>query len=151
VELAQKDVSGMVITDLPAKIPGLDACAACVAAKSVHLPHKEGELANLHLGRAHIDVVGPMEVQSAGGRAYEYIVVDDHTRVVYTRPLRLKSGAVDAFRTFKAAAKGDSGKRLRDVMTDNTGELSKGEMGKICEEEGIRLSTAVPYLLRPMG
>ena len=31
-----------VVTDLPTKIPALDACAACVAAKSVHVPHKEG-------------------------------------------------------------------------------------------------------------
>jgi transposase InsO family protein len=86
-----------------------------------------------------------MEVQSAGGGAYEYVVVDDHTCVVYTRPLRLKSEAIDAFRTFKAAAEGESGKILREVMTDNSGELSKGEMRKTCEEEGIRLSTTVPY------
>jgi hypothetical protein len=51
VELAQKGVSGMVIMDLPAKIPSLDARAACVVAKSVHLPHKKGhERANEHLG-----------------------------------------------------------------------------------------------------
>jgi hypothetical protein len=30
-------------------------------------------------------------------------------------------------------------------MTDNADELSKGEMRKICEEEGTRLSTTVPY------
>jgi len=30
--------SRAVITDLPAKIPGLDACVACVAVKSAHLP-----------------------------------------------------------------------------------------------------------------
>jgi transposase InsO family protein len=146
LELAQMGASGMVITDVPAKIPNLDACAACVAAKSVHLPHQEGrERAKEHLGRVHIDVAGPMEVQSDGGKSYEYIVVDDYTRVVYTRPLRLKSKAVDAFRMYKAAAEGESGKKLREVMTDNAGELSKGEMRKICEEEGIRLSTTVPY------
>jgi len=42
VALAKSGASGIVISDIPAKIPGLDACAACVAAKSVHLPHKEG-------------------------------------------------------------------------------------------------------------
>jgi hypothetical protein len=115
VELAQKGASGMVITDVPAKIPGLDACAACVAAKTVHLLHKEGrERAKEYLGRVHIDVAGAVEVQSAGGKWYEYVVVvDDDTRAVYT-------------------------------MTDNEGELSKGGMRKICEE-GIRLSTTVPY------
>ena len=40
VALAESGASGMVITNIPAKIPGLDVCLACVAAKSVHLPHK---------------------------------------------------------------------------------------------------------------
>jgi len=39
--LAKNGADGIVITDLPKKIPGLDACAACVAAKLVHFPLKE--------------------------------------------------------------------------------------------------------------
>lgn len=35
-----RGVSRMVITDVPEKIPGLDSCTACVAGKSLHLPHK---------------------------------------------------------------------------------------------------------------
>ena len=31
VELAQEGVSGLEITNVPARIPGLDACPACVA------------------------------------------------------------------------------------------------------------------------
>jgi len=42
VALAESGADGMVIVDLPKKIPGLGACAACVAAKSVDFPHKEG-------------------------------------------------------------------------------------------------------------
>ena len=44
VELLKGGVSGMVITDVLEKIPGLDACTACVAGKSLHLPHKEGHM-----------------------------------------------------------------------------------------------------------
>jgi hypothetical protein len=59
----------MVITDLPSKIPGLDACAACVAAKLVHLPHRKGcERATDYLDLIHIDVTGPMPVKSARGK-----------------------------------------------------------------------------------
>ena len=59
----------MVITDLHKKIPGLDACAACVAAKSVHFPHKEGRnRAEACLDRVHIDIAGPMPTKSAGGK-----------------------------------------------------------------------------------
>ena len=128
VVLAESGTDGMVITDLPKKIPGLDACAACIAAKSVHLPHKEGRnRAEAYLDRVHIDITGPMPKKSAGGKEYEYIIVDDYSRAVYTRPLRLKSDAPEAFKKFKAAAENESQKRMREVMTDNARKLSMGE------------------------
>ena len=43
VVLVRSSMSRIFISDIPVKIPGLDACAACIAAKSVHLPHKEGK------------------------------------------------------------------------------------------------------------
>jgi len=52
--------------------------------------------------RVHIDVAGPMPTKSAGGKEYEYI--DDYNRVLYTRPLRLKSDALEAFKIFKVTA-----------------------------------------------
>jgi GAG-pre-integrase domain len=79
VALSESGANGMVITDLPTNIPGLDACAACVAAKTTHSPHphKEGwKRAGEDLGRVHIDIAGPMLVKSAGGKECEYIVVD---------------------------------------------------------------------------
>jgi len=39
VELSRGGVSGMVITDVPEKIPSLDSCAACVTGKLLHLLH----------------------------------------------------------------------------------------------------------------
>jgi len=42
VTLAENGTNGMVIMNLPEKIPSLGACAACVAAKAVHLSHEEG-------------------------------------------------------------------------------------------------------------
>ena len=92
VDFARSGVPGIVITDLPAEIPGLDACAACVAAKLVHLPHKVGRTrATEFLERVHIDIAGPMPTRSAGGCEYLYVLVDDCTRVVWMRALRRKS------------------------------------------------------------
>jgi hypothetical protein len=67
------------------------------------------------------------------------------------RPLCLKSEAVDGFRMFKAAVEDGSRKKLREVITDNAGELSKGNMCKVWDEEGVRLSTTVPYHPAPNG
>ena len=74
-----------------------------------------------------------------------YVVVDDCTRTVYAKPLRLKSEAIGAFKTFKAAAENESGKKIREVMTDNARELCMGEMRDLCVQEGIKLHTSVPY------
>ena len=112
VELAESGASGIVITDLPEKIPG----------------------------RVHIDIAGPMQVKSAGGKEYEYIVVDDYTRVVYARPLRLKSEAQEVFKVFKAVAENESQKRMHEILTDNM-----GEMKDTCEQEGIKLYMSVRY------
>ena len=80
VVLAKSGTSGIVITDIPVKIPGLDACTACIAGKSVHLPHKQGrQWASRYLEQVHINITGPMPVKSAGGKEYLYVVVDDYT------------------------------------------------------------------------
>ena len=124
----------MVITDLPEKIPGLDACAACIAAKAVHFPHKERySRAGEYLGRVHNDTARPMQVKSAGGKEYEYIAVDDYTRAVYTQPPRLKSAAPEAFGVFKAVAENESQKRMCEITTDNAHELCMREMKDICK------------------
>ena len=147
VELAKSGVSGMVITDMTGKVPGLDVCAVCVAGKLVHLPHKEGRgQASEYLERVHIDIAGPMPIASASGREYVYVVVDDHTRVVYTRPLRLKLEAVEAFKVLKDAAENESGKKIREIMRDNARKPSIGEMGEICKRDGgIKLNTTMPH------
>jgi len=112
----------------------------------VHLPHKEGRgRATEYLERVHVEIAGPMHVPSARGRLYLYVAVDNHTRAVYTRSLFLRSEAPDAFKAFREAAENVSGKRLREVMTDNARELSMGETRDICERDGVKLHTTVAY------
>jgi len=146
VELAQEGASGLEITDVPARIPGLDACFTCVAAKMVHLPHKEGRSrVTEYLKQVYIDIAGPMHILSAGGRLYLYVAVDDYTHAIYTWPLFLKSDAPEAFKAFRVAAENESGKQLCGVMTNNARELSMGEMRNICKHDGIKLCTTVSY------
>ena len=69
----------MVIINLPVKISGPDACAACVAGKSVR------GRAGGYLELVHIDIAVPMPVSLAGGREYLYVVMHGYTRAIYTR------------------------------------------------------------------
>ena len=53
------------------------------------------------MDRVHIDRARPMPTKSADGKEYEYIVVDEYSRAVYTCPLRLKSDAPEALKIFE--------------------------------------------------
>lgn len=65
--------------------------------------------------------------------------------MVWTRPLQLKLEASDVFKTFKAAAENESGMRIHEVLTDNACKLSMGKMWTCCKQEGMKLSTTIPY------
>ena len=93
----------------------------------------------------HVNIAGPMLVNSACGKDYLYVIVDDFTRAVHVRPLRLKSDAVEAFKSFKAVDENESGKEIQEVLMDNACELCLGKMGDLCKQEGIKLHTMVPY------
>ena len=105
VALTESGATGMVTTDLPEKLPGLDACAACVAAKEVQFPYEEGcSCAGDYLCRVHIDIARPMQVKSAGGKEYEWTT----TLVQSTQLLRLKSEVPGGFKVFKAVPENES-------------------------------------------
>ena len=72
--------------------------------------------------------------------------MDDYTRAVYTRPLRLKSEAVKASKASRAAAENQPGKRAREIMMGNTHEVLMGKM-----RDSIMLHTTVPYHSAPNG
>jgi transposase InsO family protein len=86
-----------------------------------------------------------MPMKSVGGQEYEYVAVDDYSRMVYARPMHLKSEVADVFKTFKVAAENKSGRKMREVMTDNMRELAMGEVREVCERDGIKLHMTVPY------
>ena len=81
-------------------------------------------------------------MKPVGGREYLYVVMDDCTRTVYAKLLWPRSEAIEAFKTFKAAVKNES---VMKIMTGNTRELCMGEMGDLCDREGFKLHTTVPY------
>ena len=76
-------------------------------------------------------------------RGYGYVVVDDNSHTVYTRPLRLKP-AVDVFKPFRVAAETEFEKRIREIMMENARELSMGRMRNVRKRDGPSC-TSVPH------
>ena len=104
----------MVLTVM---IPGLDAHAACVAEKSVHLPHKEGR------GRAGEYLERKLPVPCLLRRQRERISVLSRMTTL-AEAVAPQIEAVEVFKAFRVAAENESGKRTREIMTDNVRKLS---------------------------
>jgi len=46
----------------------------------------------------HIDLMGPMQVESLGGRNYEFVCVDDFSRFAWVNFIREKSYTFEVFK-----------------------------------------------------
>jgi len=140
-EVAESGADGMVIADLPKKIPFLGAFAPCVAAKSVHFPHKEGRnRAGVSLDRVYIDIGGP-NAHGPRHRLVERNMSMLLSAITVGQCTRLKLNAPEAFKILKAAAGNESQKRI--VLTDDARKLSM--MRQTYEQEGIKPHTFVRH------
>lgn len=74
------------------------------------------------LALVHSDVMGPMNVKSAGGARYVLTFIDDYSRYTVVYFLKAKSEVMDKFKLYKTFAENQFGRSLQCIRTDNGGE-----------------------------
>ena len=74
-------------------------CEASEIGKQIRASHKAKFMVSTTrpLELLHMDLIGPVPVQSLGGCLYTLVVVDDFSRFTWTEFLKSKSDAFDAF------------------------------------------------------
>lgn len=74
-------------------------CGACQKGKQTRVAHQMlptfGTTRCLEL--LHMDLIGPMEVESLGGKKFSFVCVDDFSHFTWVRFIREKSDTFDAF------------------------------------------------------
>ncbi|CAM9000216.1 unnamed protein product [Rhodiola kirilowii] len=88
----------------------------------------------------HMDLMGPMQVESFGGNKYVLVCVDDFTRFSWTRFLRDKSAATQQFielATLLQREREAKGERLVSIRSDNGAEFKNATMTAFCTKHGI--------------
>nr|GEV64913.1 hypothetical protein [Tanacetum cinerariifolium] len=79
------------------KFEKVHLCSACAMGKSKKKSHKpKSEDTNQEkLDLLHIDLCGPMHVESVNGKKYILVIVDDYSRFTWVKCLRSKDEALD--------------------------------------------------------
>ncbi|GJW00004.1 retrovirus-related pol polyprotein from transposon TNT 1-94, partial [Tanacetum coccineum] len=93
-------------------------CSACVMGKSKKKPHipKSEDTNQKKLYLLHMDLCGPMRIESVNGKKYILVIVDDYSRFRWVKFLRSKDEAPDFIIKFLKMIQVNIMRRLASLM-----------------------------------
>ncbi|GJT07016.1 putative ribonuclease H-like domain-containing protein [Tanacetum coccineum] len=135
-DLARKDL----VRGLPRlKFEKDHLCSACQLGKSKKFSHRpKSENTNMEvLHTLHMDLCGPMRVQSIKGKKYILVIMDDYSRFTWVKFLRSKDETPEFVTTFLKQIQVGLNKTVRFIRTDNGMEFVNQVMFEYYEGVGI--------------
>jgi len=101
------------------KITGKEEfCEGCAYGRSKRKPHPPtGTRTRCRLERIHVDICGPL-LSSIGGNCYFLLIVDEHTRYMWTEFMPKKSDAFARLQRWKLQAKQETNLKLQHLKLD---------------------------------
>ncbi|GKA38244.1 retrovirus-related pol polyprotein from transposon TNT 1-94, partial [Tanacetum coccineum] len=142
-DLARKDL----VRGLPRlKFEKDHLCSACQLGKSKKFSHRpKSENTNMEvLHTLHMDLCGPMRVQSIKGKKYILVIVDDYSRFTWVKFLRSKDETPELVINFLKQMQVGLNKTVRFIRTDNGTEFVNQVMSEYYEGVGIFHQKSVP-------
>ncbi|GJV81528.1 retrovirus-related pol polyprotein from transposon TNT 1-94 [Tanacetum coccineum] len=121
-------------------------CSVCQLGKSKKHTHKpKPENTNLEvLNTLHMDLCGPMRVQTINGKKYILVIVDDYSRFTWVKFLRSKDETPTVVIKFMKQIQIGLNKTVRYVRTDNGTEFVNKDLTDYYEHVGIFHQKTVP-------
>nr|GFB19897.1 retrovirus-related Pol polyprotein from transposon TNT 1-94 [Tanacetum cinerariifolium] len=114
-------------------------CSACEQRK-IHQKHHKSKTAfasNKPLYLIHMDLCGPMHVQSINGKRYLLVVVDDYSWYTWVFFLHSKDEASEVIISFIKKTQVNLQLQVQRVRTDNGTEFKNKTLAKFFDEGGI--------------
>ena len=135
-----------IVTGLPKfKYTKEHLCPSCEQGKSKRASYKPKTVpsseARLHM--LHMDLCGPMRVESINGKKYILVIVDDYSRYTWVKFLRSKDEAPGIIITFLKRIQVLLQAPVRIIRTDNGTEFTNQELRTYLEDVGITHQTSV--------
>ena len=140
---SMKTLSKLVKNDLVIGLPKLNfnknkICDACQFGKQVKSSFKPKNLVSTTrpLELLHIDLFGPMDVISMGGKSYGFVIVDDYSRFTWVYFLTHKDDALQTFINHCKKIQNEKGLTLVNIRSDHGGEFESHGFESFCNKNG---------------
>ncbi|GKF23801.1 retrovirus-related pol polyprotein from transposon TNT 1-94, partial [Tanacetum coccineum] len=121
-------------------------CSACQLGKSKKATHKPKTINTITevLHTLHMDLCGPLRVQSINGKKYILVIVGDYSRFTWVKFLRSKDETPAFVINLLKQLQVDLNKIVRFVWTDNGTEFVNKDLTDYYESVGIIHEKTVP-------
>lgn len=129
------------IMDL-AGTPGLAPCSSCDTTWCDRLPMEPSRAAprtSRVLEWVHIDVYGPLDSATFGGKSYIMTLVDDYSRHAHVVLLNEPNYFIEGFKQYREWAEKDSGRKVAGVCPNSNSLQMQPEFSDYLLDEGIAL------------
>jgi len=123
-----------------------DTCSGCVLGKYVKATYsRSNNRAQSVLGLIHSNICGPMSTRAISGVEYFVTFIDDHCKKTWIYFLKTKDEVFDQFTQFKALVENLTGRKIKILCSDNSGEYTDKNFTDFYAREGIRREWTAPY------
>jgi transposase InsO family protein len=85
----------------------------------------------------HMDIVGPSQVRSMGGKWYVLVIVDDYSRYSWVFFLESKDEVLEHFQSLDLRLNNEHPNCLKAIHSDNGTESRNATFDEFCLEQGI--------------
>ncbi|GJR67590.1 retrovirus-related pol polyprotein from transposon TNT 1-94 [Tanacetum coccineum] len=128
-------------------------CSACALGKSKKHSHKPKVEDSIQekLYLLHMDLCGPMRIQSINERKYILVIVDDYSRFTWVKFLRSKDEVLEFVIKFLKMIQVRLNATVRNIRTDNGNEFVNHTLKAYYEEVEISHQTSVARTLQQNG
>ena len=147
----------MVKKELVRGIPKIDIrkepCEACMLGKQARqaFPQETTFRATERLELIRGDLCGPITPTTTAKNMYIFVLVDDHSRYMWTILLKEKGESFEKFKSFKSIVEHETRLSTKTLRTDRGGEFTSIEFNRFCEKYGIQRHLTAPYTPQQNG
>ncbi|KAK2451628.1 putative mitochondrial protein [Trifolium repens] len=150
----KKVVTAEAIRGLPKlKITEGSICGKCQIGKQTRMSHPmlEHQATSRTLELLHMDLMGPMQVESLGGKRYAFVVVDDFSRYTWVNFIRDKSDSFDVFKTLSTQVQREKNCGIVRIRSDHGREFENEKFSEYCASGGIKHEFSSPITPQQNG
>lgn len=142
-------MKSMIRRELVGGVPHIEVekriCGSCLLGKQARQSFPQSTPYRAILELIHGDLCGPITPTTSAGYTYIFVLIDDHSRYMWTILLKEKSDTFNKFKNFKRLVEQETRKDIHKFKTDRGGEFISLELNLWCDEAGIKRHLTAPY------